>query len=111
MTKVKSLLDGIGNETLTEKYYDDWALNYDQTLKDWNYKTPLKAADIISKIKYNIRSNLDLACGTGMFADKLLKKYPNIVIDGCDISSKSLKIAKQKKLYRNLMKKSFEKKN
>jgi len=110
MTKVKSLLDGIGNEAITEKYYDDWALNYDQTLKDWNYKTPLKAAYIISKIKDNIRSNLDLACGTGMFAAKLLKKYPNIVIDGCDISSKSLKIAKQKKLYRSLIKKSFEKK-
>ena len=110
MTKVKSLVDGIGNEAITEKYYDDWALNYDQTLKDWNYKTPLKAADIISKIKDNIRSNLDLACGTGMFAAKLSKKYPNIVIDGCDISSKSLKIAKQKKLYRNLIKKSFEKK-
>ena len=110
MTKVKSLVDGIGNEVLTEKYYDDWALNYDQTLKDWNYKAPLKAVDIISKIKDNIRFNLDLACGTGMFADKLLKKYPNIVIDGCDISSKSLKIAKQKKLYRSLIKKSFEKK-
>ena len=26
MTKVKSLVDGIGNETLTEKYYDSWAL-------------------------------------------------------------------------------------
>ena len=24
MTKVKSLVDGIGNEALTEKYYDDW---------------------------------------------------------------------------------------
>ena len=41
MTKVKSLVNGIGNETLTEKYYDDWALSYDQTLKQWNYKAPL----------------------------------------------------------------------
>ena len=45
-----------------------------------------------------------------MFAKELKKKYPNIVIDGCDISSKSLKIAKLKNLYRNLFKKSFEKK-
>ena len=36
MTKTKSLLDGIGNENVTEKYYDDWAINYDQTLKKWN---------------------------------------------------------------------------
>ena len=51
MTKVKSLVDGIGNETLTEKYYDDWALSYDQTLKKWNYKAPLKAVNVISLLK------------------------------------------------------------
>ena len=110
MTNSKSLVDGIGNETLTEKYYDDWALNYDQTLKNWNYKAPMKAVNALIEIKENIRFNLDLACGTGMFAKELKKKYPNIIIDGCDISSQSLKIAKQKKLYRRLLKKSFEKK-
>ena len=110
MTSVKSLVDGIGNQTLTEKYYDDWASNYDQTLKNWNYKTPLRAAQAIFKIKDHINTNLDLACGTGMFAEKLQQIYPKIIIDGCDISSKSLKIAKQKKLYRSLIKKSFEKK-
>ena len=110
MPSVKSLVDGIGNQTLTEKYYDDWASNYDETLKNWNYKTPLRAALAIFKIKDHITTNLDLACGTGMFAEKLQKIYPKIIIDGCDISSKSLKIAKQKKLYRSLIKKSFEKK-
>jgi predicted TPR repeat methyltransferase len=110
MTKAKSLLDGIGNEALTEKYYDDWALNYDQTLKKWNYKAPLKAVNVMSLLKENINSNLDLACGTGMFAVKLKKNYPNVTIDGCDISFQSLKIAKKKKLYRKLFKQSFEKK-
>jgi predicted TPR repeat methyltransferase len=110
MTKVKSLLDGIGNEALTEKYYDDWALNYDQTLKKWNYKAPLKAVNVMSLLKENINSNLDLACGTGMFAATLKKNYPNITVDGCDISSQSLKVAKKKKLYRKLIKQSFEKK-
>ena len=110
MTKVKSLVDGIGNETLTEKYYDDWALSYDQTLQKWNYKAPLKAVNVISFLKENIKSNLDLACGTGMFAARLKKNYPNITIDGCDISSQSLKIAKKKQLYRKLIKQSFEKK-
>jgi predicted TPR repeat methyltransferase len=110
MTKVKSLVDGIGNEALTEKYYDDWALNYEQTLKKWNYKAPLKAVNVMSLLKENIKSNLDLACGTGIFAAKLKKNYPDIIIDGCDISSQSLKIAKKKKLYRKLIKQSFEKK-
>ena len=110
MTKIKSLVDGIGNKTLTEKYYDDWALSYDQTLKKWNYKAPIKAVNVMSLLKENINFNLDLACGTGMFADTLKKKYPNITIDGCDISSQSLKVAKKKKLYRKLIKQSFEKK-
>ena len=110
MTKVKSLVDGIGNEALTEKYYDDWDLNYDQTLKKWNYKAPLKAVNVMSLLKKNINSNLDLACGTGMFAVKLKKNYPNVTIDGCDISFQSLKIAKKKKLYRKLFKQSFERK-
>jgi len=45
-----------------------------------------------------------------MFAVKLKKNYPNVTIDGCDISFQSLKIAKKKKLYRKLFKQSFEKK-
>ena len=110
MTKVKSLVDGIGNEILTEKYYDDWALSYEKTLKKWNYKAPLKAVNVMSLLKENIKSNLDLACGTGMFAAKLKKNYPNVTIDGCDISFQSLKIAKKKKLYRKLFKQSFERK-
>ena len=110
MIKVKSLVDGIGNQIITKKYYDEWALNYDHTLKNWKYKAPVQAANKLIKIKDKISSNLDLACGTGMFAKELKKKYPNIVIDGCDISSKSLKIAKLKNLYRNLFKKNFEKK-
>ena len=110
MTKIKSLVDGIGNQSMTEKYYDDWATDYDQTLINWNYKAPLKAVNILRTIKEKIISNLDLACGTGMFAYELGKKYPNIIIDGCDISTKSLKIAKLKNFYRNLFNKSFEKK-
>ena len=110
MTKIKSLVDGIGNQSMTKKYYDDWATDYDQTLINWNYKAPLKAVNILRKIKDKINSNLDLACGTGMFANELAKKYPHIIIDGCDISTKSIKIAKLKNLYRNLFNKSFEKK-
>ena len=110
MTKNKSLLDGIGNEYATKKYYDDWAINYDQTLKKWNYKAPKKAVKILGKVKIKFVNILDLACGTGMFAEEIKKKYKKIIIDGCDISEQSLKIAKQKKLYRKLYKKSFEKK-
>ena len=110
MIKTKSLLNGIGNQNETERYYDDWAIIYDQTLKNWNYKAPKKAADILFNLKKNIIFNLDLACGTGLFAEELLKKNNKIIIDGCDISYFSLQITKKKNLYRNLFKKSFEKK-
>ena len=50
MTNTKSLVDGIGNQIVTEKYYDDWALDYDQTLKNWNYKAPLRAVNAMSLI-------------------------------------------------------------
>jgi len=79
MTKIKPLVDGIGNQFMTEKYYDNWALNYDQTLKNCNYNAPIKAVDILSKTKVRISSNLDFACGTGMFAEELIKKFTNII--------------------------------
>ena len=110
MIKKKSLIDGIGNQSETRIYYDNWAGNYDQTLKSWNYKAPKKAANILYNLKKKINFNCDLACGTGLFAEELIKKYTKVTIDGCDISSFSLKIANKKNLYRNLFKKSFEKK-
>jgi len=79
MTKIKPLVDGIGNQFMTEKYYDNWALNYDQTLKNCNYNAPIKAVDILSKTKVRISSNLDFACGTGMFVEELKKKFTNII--------------------------------
>ena len=110
MTKPKSLLDGIGNQNVTEKYYDDWATNYDITLKQWKYKAPLKAVSVLHNIRKKFNYCLDLACGTGMFGEEIKKKFINITVDGCDISTDSLKFAKQKKIYRKLFKNSFEKK-
>ena len=51
MTIVNSLVDVIGNETLSETYYDSWALSYDQTLKKWIYKAPLKAVNVMTLLK------------------------------------------------------------
>ena len=60
MTKPKSLLDGIGNQNVTEKYYDDWATNYDITLKKWKYKAPLKAVSVLLNIRKKFDNCLDL---------------------------------------------------
>ena len=94
MTKAKSLVDGIGNEILTEKYYDEWALSYDQTLKKWNYRVPKKSANLLlKKLTSKPKNILDLACGTGLFGEELINVYNKSQIYGLDISKKSLIIA------------------
>ena len=110
MTKPKSLLDGIGNQNVTEKYYDDWATNYDITLKKWKYKAPLKAVSVLLNIRKKFDYCLDLACGTGMFGEEIKKQFKNITVDGCDISADSLKFAKQKKFIESYLKKVLKKK-
>lgn len=105
------LLEGIGNSNEIKKFYDDWSYEYDSTLKKWNYKAPSLSSRILEKrVKKSPKYLLDLACGTGLFAEEVRKYFPKCICDGCDISGEILKISKTKKIYRNLYKKSFEKK-
>ena len=105
------LLEGIGNSNEIKKFYDDWSYEYDSTLKKWNYKAPSLSSRILKKrVKKSPKYLLDLACGTGLFAEEVRKYFPKCICDGCDISGEILKISKTKKIYRNLYKKSFEKK-
>ena len=108
MIKHPSLSQGLGNQKETEQFYDNWALDYEKTLSNWNYKAPLKSSKILQQnVKSKPRLVLDLACGTGLFAEHIKKIYKNSTIDGSDISKKSLKIANSKILYRHLYKISF----
>ena len=108
---MKSLRKGIGNRKDVESYYDDWSSSYNETLNKWNYKAPLQSASILkSYIKTKPKYLLDLACGTGLFVEKFLQLFPECICDGSDISKKILDISKKNGKYRNLYKKSFEKK-
>ena len=108
MIKHPTLSKGLGNQKETEQFYDNWALDYEKTLNNWNYKAPLKSSKILKQyIKNKPKFVLDLACGTGLFAENIKKIYKNSIIDGSDISKKSLKIANSKNLYRHLYKISF----
>tara|TARA_B100001029_G_C14928211_1_gene376042 strand:+ start:41 stop:664 length:624 start_codon:yes stop_codon:yes gene_type:complete len=111
MTKSKSLVDGIGSIKKTTKYYDDWSNKYDYTLNKWKYTVPKKSINLLKKkLKYHPKKILDLACGTGLFGEELIKIYKKSQIYGSDISYKSLMIAKKKKIYQNLVKLNYEKK-
>ncbi len=108
---MKSLRKGIGNSKDVEIFYDKWSNSYDQTLYNWNYKAPKQSVNILKQfIKKKPRYLLDLACGTGLFVKEFLKTYPNCICDGSDISNKILNISEENGKYRNLYKRSFEKK-
>ena len=108
---MKSLRKGIGNRIDIENYYNDWSSSYDETLNKWNYKAPLQSANILKRyVKTKPKYLLDLACGTGLFVEKFLRFFPDCICDGSDISKKILDISKKNGKYRNLYKKSFEKK-
>ena len=110
MIKFKSLINGIGNYKETNKYYDKWAINYDSKLLSWNYRAPLKSALILkSHLVKPPKNLLDLACGTGMFAEQILKFFPNISIHGIDISKKILLKAREKKKKKKLSCCNFDK--
>ena len=107
---MSKLFKGIGNSKEIKNFYDNWSNEYDKTLDDWNYKAPKQAALILKK--YSIgkqRFLLDLACGTGLFAQEIRKIYPTIICDGADISKKIINISLQKGLYRNFYLSNFEK--
>ena len=109
MTNFKSLVAGVGNLSKTSKYYDDWAENYDETLKLWNYQAPKKSIKFLKEtLNIKPKNILDLACGTGLFGIELKKIYPKSNIYGSDISKKSLKILSDKKIYIKLKNKNFE---
>ena len=109
MVKSKSLVNGIGDIKITKKYYDNWSKKYDFTLTKWNYTVPRKSIDVLKKrLKQKPNSILDLACGTGLFGEKLFNTYRNSKIYGSDISKKSLEIANKKKIYNKLTNINFE---
>ncbi len=109
MVKSLSLLDGIGDLKTTKKYYDNWSNKYDLTLNQWNYTAPKKSLNLLkTKLINKPNKILDLACGTGLFGEELIKLFSNCQIYGSDISQKSLAIAKDKNIYKKLTRNNFE---
>ena len=105
------LLKGIGNSKEVKKFYDNWSSSYDLSLQKWGYKAPYHSLKILKKkLKKKPKYLLDLACGTGLFAEEFKKNYPKSICDGSDISKDILEIAKTKKVYNKLYKINFEKK-
>lgn len=80
------------------QYYDNWANDYDGTLSDWRYEAPKQVASMLSTNLPQKSAILDVGCGTGLCGKALLTAGFNSV-DGIDVSSRSLEIAKMTGAY------------
>lgn len=83
-------------------FYDAWAVNYNETLQTWHYKSPEVAASLMAQyVEMNGRI-LDAGCGTGMTGLALHQVgFRHIV--GLDLSLKSLAEAVQLDVYERLL--------
>ena len=83
-------------------FYDEWALNYNETLQTWHYKSPEVAAGLMKEyVGVNSRI-LDAGCGTGM-TGRALHQVGFRHIVGIDLSLKSLAEAEQSGVYERVM--------
>jgi len=94
------------------KLYDDWAKNYDETLKSWDYTAPRKTAELLKRyaqsgvegapLCINTLPVLDAGCGTGLSGEALhAAGFARIV--GTDVSNDSLELCRGKGIYVNLV--------
>ncbi|MCM2560747.1 methyltransferase domain-containing protein [Lutimaribacter sp. EGI FJ00015] len=100
--RFQSLREGSTDAQAVQAYYDDWAENYDSTLSDWNYRAPQDACDLLVPHLPEGARILDVGCGTGLMGDAL-RARGDYVLDGVDISGRSLAVAVQRGSYAELV--------
>ncbi len=86
-----------------QKSYDDWALNYNETLDKWGYLAPQETARLLLENAPAVFNRvLDVGCGTGLSGMALRNAGFTGWIDGYDLSVISLDEAKKYKIYTDL---------
>ena len=86
----------------TAAYYDDWAESYDDTLAQWNYRSPTIVATMLKQEVPPDGRVLDAGCGTGL-SGRALHDAGFRRITGIDISPASLDAAAQAGVYERLV--------
>ncbi|MBT6508263.1 MAG: methyltransferase domain-containing protein [Marinovum sp.] len=83
--------------------YAQWSDTYDQEVSQNGYATPGRAAKTLAQYVTDLNQPiLDYGCGTGL-SGLALKLEGFSHIDGLDVSSEMLEIAKKKNIYRDLL--------
>ncbi|MBI4211579.1 MAG: class I SAM-dependent methyltransferase [Deltaproteobacteria bacterium] len=87
------------NNVEQEKAFVSKKYDYLASIYDWIYRTYVQRtvewAIEVTKLKGHERI-LDIGCGTGTLEVELIKQFPRLAIDGCDISAKMLDRAREK---------------
>lgn len=92
------------------RYYDDSASQYDDYVEQVKYILHLKVAAEFVLNTTSWGRVLDVGCGTGCLGEAISNILPSMQIDGVDISTNMISIAKQKRnkvLYRQSYKNLF----
>ncbi|MEQ9115599.1 MAG: methyltransferase domain-containing protein [Rickettsiales bacterium] len=88
-------------ESIIKEFYDSFAPNYDSDLNESEgYFTPRDLASLARKTIKNkeIKTILDLGCGTGMCGKHFKKHFKDAKVIGVDLSHNMLSLARYKKL-------------
>jgi SAM-dependent methyltransferase len=98
--RVSHLEDGDSSRDI----YDDWSGSYDHHLiEEFGYISPDIAAQALSdEVEEDEVAIIDYGCGTGLVGQSLNQQGFEIV-DGIDISEGMLQQAREKQVYRNLI--------
>lgn len=85
-----------------EAEFDAEAAEYEQHLKDWDYRVPEDGTKILAGYVRRSARVLDAGCGTGLIGDALhILGYGKLY--GCDLSQAMIEIAKSKGIYKQLL--------
>ncbi|MGM0586630.1 MAG: class I SAM-dependent DNA methyltransferase, partial [Pseudomonadota bacterium] len=95
---------GLDEAPDTKDLYRDWAATYDAELAEQGYVSPQRCAQALKDAAEGARGPLhDLGCGTGLSGEAFAEAGFD-PIDGSDFSEEMLKIARDKGVYRDLLK-------
>ncbi|MCP4469842.1 MAG: class I SAM-dependent methyltransferase [Gammaproteobacteria bacterium] len=86
------------------EFYRKWAADYDHEMLDkLGYTSPASLASIlIEQLPDTASTILDLGCGTGLTC-RLLAERGYSRLDGVDISTEMLQVARERGIYRHLL--------
>ncbi|KZM49962.1 class I SAM-dependent methyltransferase [Labrenzia sp. OB1] len=92
-----------GDPDTIRDFYKNWSDSYDSDLLlDIGYVAPQITAEALCRRVSDTALVLDAGCGTGLVGIELIKRKPNLSIDGIDLTPEMLEASRRKEVYRKL---------